>query len=290
MRMPPQDGRQELGTSAPGVPAGSLMSALRRLLRPLVRLLLTRQVTYPIVKELLKEVYVDLANRDFALPNRAQTATRIALLTGIHRKDVKRLRDAGPGEEPADAGAPLGAQLVARWLGEAAYLTPSGEPAPLPRRAPEGEASFESLVASVSKDIRARAVLDEWLRLGAARIDEDGRVALEVAAFVPERGFDEKAFFFGRNVGDHVAAGAHNLRGEGPPLLERAVYYDGLDAAAVDELAALSEKLGGDAIRRINRRARELRGDSPSRDETAERMSFGVYFYREPSDAGDDDA
>lgn len=290
MRMLPQDGRHDTGTSAPGAPASSLMAALRRLLRPLVRLLLTRQVTYPIFKELLKEVYVDLANRDFALPDRPQTATRIALLTGIHRKDVKRLRNAVGEEECTDLGSPLGAQLVARWLGEPEYLSSSGEPRPLPRRSTNGEASFESLVASVSKDIRARAVLDEWLRLGAASLDEDGSVALQVQAFVPERGFDEKAFFFGRNVGDHVAAGAHNLRGEGAPLLERAVYYDGLGAEDVDELAALAEKLGSDAIRRINRRARELRGTDAAADPVGERMSFGVYFFRAATEGDDSDA
>ena len=290
MRMLPQDGRQDLGASAPGVPAGSLVSALRQLLRPLVRLLLARHLTYPILKEILKEVYVDLADRDFALPDRPQTATRIALLTGIHRKDVKRLRTALGEQESPEAGAPLGAQLVARWLGEPTYLTPSGEPRPLPRRSANGDASFESLVASVSKDIRARAVLDEWLRLGAARLDDEGRVALEVEAFVPERGFDEKAFFFGRNVGDHLATGAHNLRGEGPPLLERAVYYDGLDADDVDELAGLAEKLGTEAIRRINRRARELRGDTSALDAASERMSFGVYFFRGPHESDDSDA
>jgi len=290
MRTLPQADRQDTGASAPGVPAGSLMSALRQLLRPLVRLLLTRQLTYPILKELLKEVYVDLADRDFALPDRPQTATRIALLTGIHRKDVKRLRSAIGEEEPAEASSPLGAQLVARWLGESDYLTPAGDPRPLPRRSTNGEPSFESLVASVSKDIRARAVLDEWIRLGAASLDADGRVALEVEAFVPERGFDEKAFFFGRNVGDHLAAGVHNLRGDGAPLLERAVYYDGLTEDDVNELEELAQKLGGDAIRRINRRAREMRGDDATGDPAGERMSFGVYFFRGPASGEDDDA
>jgi hypothetical protein len=268
------------------------MSALRQLLRPLVHLLLGRQVTYPLLKELLKEVYVDLADRDFTLPDRPQTATRIALLTGIHRKDVKRLRTLLHDELPAEAGASLGAQLVARWLGESPYLAPDGQPQPLARRGNTGESSFESLVASVSKDIRARAVLDEWLRLGVARLDEEDRVVLQVQAFVPEKGFDEKAFFFGRNVGDHVAAGARNLLGEGAPLLERAVYYDGLSQESVHELATLAEELGSSAIRQVNRRARELRAhehDQRKSNGSAERMSFGVYFFRAPSESGDED-
>lgn len=49
----------------------------------------------------------------------------------------------------------------------------------------------------MSKDIRARSVLDEWLRLGIAHLDDQDRVRLNAEAFVPARGFEEKAFYFG---------------------------------------------------------------------------------------------
>ena len=66
--------------------------------------------------------------------------------------------------------------------------------------------SFETLVASVNTDIRPRAVLDEWLRLGVVQIDDSDQVCLVVDAFVPEKGLDEKAFLFGQNIHDHLAA------------------------------------------------------------------------------------
>ena len=91
----------------------------------------------------------------------------------------------------------------------------------------------EGLVESVSKDIRPRVVLDEWLRLGVARIelvDDQELVRLNVEAFVPASGFDEKAFYFGRNLRDHIATAAGNLAGVDPSRLERSVYYDDLTA------------------------------------------------------------
>ena len=57
---------------------------------------------------------------------------------------------------------------------------------PLPRLASQGGgASFESLAARVSKDIRSRPMLDELLRLGVVYLDDRDRVVLNVEAFVP---------------------------------------------------------------------------------------------------------
>lgn len=277
----------------PGPPA-ALLRGLRYLLGPLVRLQLRHQVTYPQLANLLKAVYVQQADDAFGIPGKTQTISRTNLLTGIHRKDVRRLREEAPNEEAVPATVSLGAQLVLRWTASPEYLDADGRPCVLPRLAQEGGGpSFDSLVASVSKDIRPRAVLDEWERLGIAQVDAEDCVSLVVDAFVPERGFEEKAYFFGRNLHDHIAAAAHNLSGEGPPLLERSVYYAGLTPEAVAELAALSEKAGMDALQSVNRRALELQGESEGRDDADRRMNFGIYFFRAkaegPGDASDAD-
>lgn len=271
-------------------PPAALVSGLRRLLQPLVRLLLRHQITYPFLANLLKSVYVELAEREFGIPGKAQTISRTSLLTGIHRKDVKRLR----GETRDDAAAPatvsLGAQLVLRWTASPQYLDDRGRPRSLPRLAHEGEEpSFDALVASVSKDIRPRAVLDEWLRLGIATLDADDRVSLVVDAFVPETGFDEKAYFFGRNLHDHIATAAHNLSGGSAPLLERSVYYGALTPEAVDELAVLAERSGMEALQTVNRRALELQEHAVGKSGADRRMNFGVYFFRAKADGPGDE-
>ena len=276
-------------SSTAGLPAPALVRALHRLLRPLVRLLLANQVTYPFLAHLLKAVYVEVAEREFAIAGKSQTTSRLSLLTGIHRKDVKRLREAPVLDEAAPAAVSLGAQLVARWTGLPEFLDDEGRPRPLPRWSREGGGlSFEQLVASVSKDIRARAVLDEWLRLGVVELDERDRVRLLADAFVPEKGYEEKAFYFGRNLHDHIAAGAHNLAGESPPLLERSVYYGGLSSESATELAALSEQKGMEALQAVNRRALALQERDASHAAPRLRINFGIYFYREASGGGDE--
>lgn len=259
----------------------ALVAALRQLLRPLVRLLLSKGIAFPYLCGLLKTIYVDVADHDFPLKGKRQTDSRLSLLTGVHRKDVHRFMN-----EPRDHGAAphnvsFGSRLVARWCGEPDYLDESGEPCPLPRLAvSDGGPSFERLVAEESKDIRSRAVLDEWLRLGLVTVDEEDRVCLRTSAFVPEEGFEEKVYFLGRNVRDHLGAATHNVLDGKPPFLERSVYSDGLNEAATAELAALSERLAMNALRAINRRARELRASAEG-DQPVQRVTFGVYFFSE---------
>jgi hypothetical protein len=272
-------------TGSVGNPHASLLLALQKLLRPLVRLLLAQGVTYPMLASQLKAVYVQVAKEEFQLTHKRQTDSRISLLTGVHRKDVKRLVHEELLDQPMPLNISLGAQLAARWLTAAEYLDANGQPLPLLRLASDGgDKSFEALVGSVSKDIRPRAVLDEWVRLGVAHVDEHDRVCLNVAGFIPEKGFDEKAYYFGQNLHDHIAAGTHNLLGRHPPFLDRSVYQEQLTAASVAELADLARDLGMQNLKAIHRRALQLERRDGTAAQANQRMNFGIYFYSEHTD------
>jgi hypothetical protein len=257
-----------------------LVLALRRLLRPLARLLLDYRLPFTYMAELLKGAYVEVATRELTLEDRPQTDSRVSLLTGVHRREVKRLRAELPYDHrsmPESIG--FGTQLALRWTTEPPYCDPAGEPLPLPRSAEDPEiASFDGLVQSVSKDIRPRAVLDEWLRLGVAIIDEEQKIRLRVGGFVPQEGFEEKAFYFGRNLRDHISAAAANLRGEQPPRFERSVYYEGLSPESIEELEKRAGQLSMEVLRKINRRAAELKRRDARRKDQSGRVTLGIYF------------
>jgi len=266
----------------PAVPPDALLSALRRILRPLVRLLIAKGITLPIFTGLLKEAYVKVAESDFPVSGKRQTVSRINLLTGVHRKDVTRLREEKYNDKAIPEAVGLGAQLVSRWVSDASTTDSNGQPIPLPRQAKtSSEPSFDGLVESISKDVRPRAVLDEWLRLGVATLDKDGSVALNKLAFVPEKGFDEKAFYFGRNIHDHLAATVHNLAGHGDSQLERSVHYSGLSDSSIKELAEQAEKIGMDALLHLNKLAQERVEVDKCESASLNRFNFGLYFFDE---------
>ncbi len=264
-----------------------LLAALRRILRPLIRLLLSHGIHFQTFCDLVKSAYIQVAEDEFELEGKPQTDSRISLLTGVHRRDVKRLRDNPETESSFTPQASLSAQLLARWSGNPEHLDPQGAPLPLPRLASKGgDRSFEALVQSVSKDFRSRVVLDEWLRQGIATLDEHDNVHLAADTFVSPQGIEEKVFFFGQNIHDHLAATVHNLAGEKPPFLERCVYYDQLSPDSVREFARFAETVGMKALHNVNRRAIELQKKDAGREDAIHRTNFGIYNF---SEIGSDD-
>lgn len=257
-----------------------LISALRRLLRPLVRLLIAKGVGLAALMELLKEAYVDVALNEFPVDGKKQTDSRVSLLTGVHRKDVKRLRERPTEKMSAPRSIGLGAQIVSHWVGSKDTTDKKGQPLPLSRKAESrGAPTFDSLVAKVSTDVRPRALLDEWLRREIVHLDDDGRVVLNELAFVPEKGFEDKAFYFGRNIHDHLAAVAHNLLEEGHPKLERGVHYTGLTEESAAALAEAAERTGMKALLEVNRLALQLKEKDAGRATSTRRVNFGLYFF-----------
>lgn len=266
-----------------------LQAPLARLLRPLVRLLVRSRVTFPAVCDLLRELYVNVAEYDFALPGKEQTDSRVSLLTGIHRKEVRRLRGAGAPVSAVPAALSRTSRILARWLADPLYAGEDGRPLALPRM---GETpSFEALVASVTRDVRPRAVLDEWMDRGLVVLDGENRVVLQETAYVPQGGSDQQLYYLGRNLHDHVAAAVANVESPHPPFLERSVHYDGLSRELAERLQALSRDIAVHALQQANREAHA----ACETDEPGEwRWNFGVYVYTErkppPQPAAEEEA
>lgn len=258
-------------------PSPALIAAIRRILRPLVRVLIANGLTLPTLSGLMKAVYVEEADRHFSLPDKQTTVSRIALLTGLHRKDIARLREeAGTGAEPLEMVSPsLSAQLLGRWTGHSGYRGENGKPMALTRP------GFDALAESISKDIRPRALLDELLRGGLVHEAEDGMLELIEAAHLPRGDYDRMAYWFGRNVADHMATAARNLAGGEPPYLERALFHTGLTSESVRQLNAEATTAAMDVLMHLNEMATRLSERDKGQDGAHQRFVAGVYIHAE---------
>lgn len=254
----------------------ALLSAIHRVLSPVVRVMLGHEITLPMAIELLKRVFVEVAERDFRLDKKGSTDSRISLITGVHRKDVKRLRELPHVEADLPPKVSLSAQIVATWITGPEWIDDKGPPRPLPRLARRGNgASFETLVASISQDIRPRSVLDEWLRLGVVQINADDEVVLTSNAFVPRDGIEEKLAYYGHNLGDHAAAAADNVLGAPRPWFERSVHHVSLTEAQIEQLRQRAAELGMQLLTELHTMAEQAIDDG----EATKRFTCGVYFY-----------
>lgn len=260
-----------------------LVSAIRKLLRPLVRLMLAHQITYPYLVSMLKSIYVEAADEDFKVAGKRQSDSRINLLTGVHRKDVKRLR-AEPGQSVnTPRTISIGAQLIAYWTGSEQFTDADGKPRPLPLRGANrpdpARPTFDDLVELVCRqDIRPRVILDEWQNMGIAHLDDRG-VTLNTGAFTPDKSFDEKAFFFGKNIHDHLSASTFNLLGHKPSYFDRSVYYDNLTLQSVQQLSTLANDVGMNALTVVNKTALALQKQDENSTDRGYRINFGVFNY-----------
>jgi hypothetical protein len=260
----------------------AVKNALLAILRPLVRYLIQRGLTYPVLTELLKQVYFTEAE---ALPRNtgaALTNSRISLLTGLHRKDVRRLR----AERAKAAGAKpsrragLAARLVAEWVANPRYVDATGKPRSLRLRETGTRPSFEDLAKTVKADMRAKVILDELLRAGVARLAGD-RIELVRNAYVPAQPRD-KLNYLGANVGDHLRSALHNVGGESEPFVERAVYYGAIRPEDLERLRPELARVADTFLRRINKRVMPLSGRAEG---AARRMRLGVYYYEDDGGA-----
>jgi hypothetical protein len=267
----------------------------RRLLRPLVQLLIRGGVTFPVLADLLRGVYVEVAVRDLLKDPRARTDSRISLLTGVHRKEIRRWRSEPHEPEAVPPVVTLTGQIIARWLRTDDYVDSEGRPRSLPRMPqPDGSPSFESLVQAVTSDVRPRAVLDDWLNHGIVTVDAADHVVLDTAAFVPRPGSAEQLFYFGRNLHDHLSAAAANVTApDVAPFVERAAHYDNLSPATVARLEAMGREVALRLLTEFNRQAldlldandRELQ-DAP--DTPRRRFNLGIYLFAEDDPTGEE--
>jgi hypothetical protein len=244
-------------------------------------------MTFPALAQLLRELFVNVAEHDFALQGKEQTDSRVSLLTGIHRKEVARLRGAGAPVHEVPATLSRTSAIIARWLAAPEYTDRGGAPKPLPRTADDDLPSFEQLVASVTKDVRPRAVLDEWLDRGLVTISDDEEIVLVDIAFIPRGEDDRKWYYLGRNLHDHVAAAAANVSSPAPRFLERAVHYDGLSPKLATRLEARSRELAMAALTAANKEANRAVAKDTGGDA---RWNFGIYIYCDGLDAPADQA
>jgi hypothetical protein len=254
------------------------------MLSPLAKAMVANGVTYPVFAQALKRVFLEAARAELEKADKRATDSALSLLSGVHRKDVRVMTEEDNASVVASVRAcSLVSEVVTRWLTHPTYIGSNGQALTIPLR---GDApSFEHLSQSVSKDFHSRSVLDELVRLGLVRVGGES-VALTDDVFVSSNDFVNRAYFFSRNVHDHIAAGAANLaEGEGdPPFLEYAVFADGLSAASTHQLHVRARQLWLRAFRQIVSEASALEEQDRAKplEERSRRMRFGVFFYEEP--------
>jgi hypothetical protein len=151
-----------------------LRSALSLMFKPLVRLLIAQGVTHAEFSDTAKEVYVETALRHFEVDGRINKS-RIAILTGLTRKEVKNVIDRASLSDYKERTYSRPARVLTGWYSDPAFQGPYGIPLELPYESGDSESrSFVELVRRYSGDMAPRQMLNQLLESEAVA-EVDGR-------------------------------------------------------------------------------------------------------------------
>ena len=166
-----------------------VLDAFLLVMRPIVRILLRYGIGYREFVEVAKTAYVDVASSDFGLRGRPTNISRVAVMTGLTRKEVKRLRDKiESGDSRISVKTTPLADVLHHWHAQDEFTDSSGRPISLPFSG-EGK-SFSSLVKKYGGDIPAGAMRTELSRVGAIREKSNGELEVLERVVVPNSDHD----------------------------------------------------------------------------------------------------
>ena len=215
------------------------MAAVSRVLSRLVRVLIRHGVPFQAFSDMAKQAYVQSAREHFAIHGRKQTISRIAVLTGLTRKDIRKLTDTAPASDvAANERYHRAARVVSGWVRDDDFRNDKGEPRALPQEG--NEACFAELVRRYSGDMPPRAVLDELLRVGTVQRTAQGDISLVEHAYIPRTSDRDKLAILGTDVYDLIDTIDHNLADRDQPRFQRKLMYDNLPVEAVEKFRQLS--------------------------------------------------
>ncbi len=273
--------------ASPGDAATAPLDAATSILEPLAGLLLSLEIRFAQAEALLKAAYIQASARAYAAEGKVPSVSTLSVATGIRRREVKRLL-----ELPTTKAAPSTSQMSPasqarlRWTTDPRFLDRQGQPLPLARTSAGRGKSFASLAATISKDTHPRALLDELVRIGAAAVESD-MVVLQHRFLTPQRDLKSTLEIGSTNVGDHLSTVLVNLLSDDTPLMERAVFADGLTESSARAGASLAREVWQQALPGLRERLQALVDQDEAAPDNTWRMRIGIYGYLAPTERPD---
>jgi len=263
-----------------------IVTACLRWLWPVARWLLQSGVTWKEFAELARGVFIDVAEKEFGLRGRPTNVSRIALLTGMTRREVRRYRDSAVAAPATDVRAEddlnHASRVLAGWHLDAEFIDELGRPRPLDAKG-EG-ATFAQLVRRYAGDIPVTALTKELLRSGSIERTSAGGYSVLRRFYMPRAMDGQAVERAGAVIADLATTVEHNLSREAgePPRFEGRAQNRHIDPRQLPAFRAFMEREGQAFLERCDEwlSAHEMPHDESTTTATL-RLGVGVYAIQE---------
>ncbi len=266
-----------------------VIRSCRYLLRPVVRFLLRHGVTFREFAELAKDAYVAVARADHGIQGRPTNNARVAMMTGLSRREVARIRDRlleGAGPAGGSQGNRI-SQLLSAWHADREFCDEKGQPRVLPATGPSG--SLASLLNRYAGDLPHGAIRKEMQQRALIEELDDGRFRVLKRDYVYSELDPDMVNRMGVALHDHAATLEHNLNEQrnAPPRFEAVADNARVRPATYQAFQKLVEEQGLSFLEEMDDwlSGNEVDTGSDTRTNTV-RLGVGVYLIYDESQEG----
>lgn len=266
-----------------------LAQTLRRLLRPIVRIALRGELTHREFSDIAKRAYFDVARDDYGINGRKTNLARVAILTGLSRKECTRLKGiVAQQPESEHLMSPI-TRVITGWHEDEDYQDEAGLPLAIPE---EGDApSIADLIRRHGGDIPRRALQTELKRLGMADANADGIWVVQKRSFIADGFTEERIRILGNlltDLGNTIVYNLDENRAENSRMA-RYVVADAIAPADAAEFQALATDQAQLLLQKLdhwlNTGSRLTATELPPSN--AQRVGLGVYLFQESTVSGE---
>jgi len=187
-----------------------LQNACRAVLRPLASMLLKCGMTWKEFSDISKSVFVEAASAEYGIDGRPTNVSRVSILTGISRKEVKRQRELLESTESSLTRKTNDAtRVLSGWHQDNNFMNDKQEPLILDESGP-GQ-TFEELCSRYGGDISPSTMLKELVKTGAVKKLPNGRLEVLKRYYQPAMHDEENLLFAVDRIRDVIATMNNNV-------------------------------------------------------------------------------
>ena len=255
-------------------------------MRPIVRFLLRNGVTWDEFSELSKDMYVDVARENYGIQGRPTNNSRVAMMTGLSRREVARIRDRllADGESQIGRQGNRISEILTAWHMDSEFTDETGQPKDLPSTGLTG--SLSALLKRYAGDLPHSALSKEMLQHGLVEETESGQFSVLKRDYVYTTLDPEIINQMSVSLHDHAATLEHNLNSERmtSPRFEGIADNARLSARSAKAFMTLVDQRGLDFLKEMDGwlSAHEI-DEAQSTDARDVRMGVGVYLIHDDS-------
>lgn len=258
-------------------------------MRPMARMLLRSGIGFPQFAEIAKRAYLLEAQAEKDARGRAANLSRIAVKTGLSRKEVARLTKeisrtakSSFSTRAVDFQSLHAERVLQLWHAEPRFVDRRGAPRDLPFA--DGDASFSDLVKAAGGDLPAGAVRTELLAAGAIAESDEGTLRPIKRHFVPADVGEELLVGFTHMIIPVLEGVARNTDERcATPFIQRLVYSDRLSPDVAPLFRRVAREQVGGFVQSVDD---WLSANEVQDDEVVETCRYGIgvfYFEGSPS-------